>query len=127
MRYVILAANSDMISHEQSTELLDATMSVLEENTAESTPQSGKGIIDKWLVELHKTENATEIADTLERVKTQLESDQINNEELSGLLSTLATQTTEFSTLMGSEGDIAPRLEGLASSLRTMAGELNHS
>ena len=126
MPFVILAVNSDMISHEQSTELLDATMSVLEEDMANSTPQSGKGVIDKWLVELRKTENATEITDTLEHVKTQLESDQINNEELSELLSTLATQTTEFSTLMGSEGDIAPRLEGLASSLRTMAGQLSH-
>jgi hypothetical protein len=116
-----------MISHEQSTELLDATMSVLEGNAAESTPQSGKGIIDKWLVELRKTENATDITNTLEHVKTQLESDQINADELSELLSTLATQTTEFSTLMGSEGDIAPRLEGLASSLRTMAGQLGNS
>lgn len=127
MPFVILAANSDMISHEQSTELLDATMSVLEGNVADSTPQSGKGIIDKWLVELRKTENATDITNTLEHVKTQLESDQINADELSELLSTLATQTTEFSTLMGSEGDIAPRLEGLASSLRTMAGQLGNS
>jgi hypothetical protein len=115
-----------MISHEQSTELLDATMTVLEEKGTDSTPQSGTGIIDKWLVELRQADNATEIADILERVKTQLKSDQINTEELSQELSTLATKTTEFSTLMGSEGDIATRLEGLASALRSMAGELGH-
>lgn len=116
-----------MISHEQSTDLLDATMSVLEENGTNSTPQSGTGIIDQWLVQLRPAENATEIADLLERVKTQLKSDQIDAAELSQLLETLATQTTEFSTLMGSEGDIAPRLEGLSSALRSLAGQLSHA
>lgn len=116
-----------MISHEQSTELLDATMVVLEENGANLTPQSGTGIIDQWLVELRPVENATEIADLLERVKTQLKSDQIDVNELTQLLEALATQTTEFSTLMGSEGDIAPRLEALSSALRSLAGQLGNS
>ncbi|MDB5242752.1 MAG: hypothetical protein JWP57_3377 [Spirosoma sp.] len=116
-----------MITHEQSTELLDATMSVLEEIGDNSTPQSGTGIIDQWLVQLRPVDNATEITDLLEQVKTQLKSDQIKADELSGLLSTLSTKTTEFSTLMGSEGDIAPRLEALASSLRSLAGQLNHA
>ena len=116
-----------MISHEQSTELLDATMVALEETGADSTPQSGTGIIDQWLVELNQVENATGIADLLERVKTQLKSDQIDAKELSQLIETLATQTTEFSTLMGSEGDIAPRLEGLASALRSLSGQLGNA
>ncbi|GAB3641636.1 hypothetical protein [Spirosoma arcticum] len=116
-----------MISHEQSTELLDATMVVLEGDTTNITPQSGTGIIDQWLVELRQVENATEITDLLERVKTQLKSDQIDVAELSQLLETLATQTTEFSTLMGSEGDIAPRLEAVSSTLRSLAGQLGNS
>ena len=116
-----------MISHEQSTDLLDATMAVLEENGPDSTPQSGTGIIDQWLVQLRPADNATEITDLLERVKSQLKSDQINADELSELLSTLATKITEFSTLMGSEGDMATRLEALASALRSMAGQLGHA
>jgi hypothetical protein len=116
-----------MISHEQSTELLDATMVVLEGDTTNTTPQSGTGIIDQWLVELRPVENATEITDLLEQVKTRLKSDQIDAAELSQLLETLATQTTEFSTLMGSEGDIAPRLEAVSSALRSLAGQLGNS
>lgn len=116
-----------MISHEQSTELLDATMTVLEDDGVGSTPQSGTGIIDQWLVQLRPVENATELVNLLERVKTQLRSDQLDATELSQLMETLATQTTEFSTLMGSEGDIAPRLEAVASALRSMAGQLGNS
>ncbi len=102
-------------------------MVALEGTGANSTPQSGTGIIDQWLVELNQVENATEITDLLERVKTQLKSDQIDAKELSQLIETLATQTTEFSTLMGSEGDIAPRLEGLASALRSLSGQLGNA
>ncbi|RYC68944.1 MULTISPECIES: hypothetical protein [Spirosoma] len=115
-----------MLNHEESTDLLDSTMGVLEADVTNETPQSGTGVIDQWLEQLRQTDNATEIADTLERVKTQLKSDQINTSELSGLLQTLATQTTEFSTLMGSEGDIAPRLEGLSSALRSLAGQIGN-
>lgn len=115
-----------MLSHEESTTLLDATMRILESDITNETPQTGTGVVDQWLDELRKAENADDIADTLERVKTQLKSDQINASELSQLLETLATQTTEFSTLMGSEGDIAPRLEGLSSALRSLAGQLSN-
>ena len=99
-------------------------MEVLEADLTNATPQNGTGVIDQWLVQLSQAENATQITDTLEQVKTQLKSDQINAGELSQLLETLATQTAEFSTNMGSEGDIAPRLEGLSSALRSMAGQL---
>ena len=115
-----------MFTHEESTTLLDSTMDVLEGDLTSTTPQSGKGIIDQWLTQLRQAENATDITDTLEQVKTQIESDQINTDELIQLLDTLATQTAEFSAMMGSEGDIAPRLEGLASALKSLAGQLRH-
>lgn len=114
-----------MLTHEESTDLLDSTMSVLEGDLTNATPQSGRGVIDQWLEQLRKTENATDITNTLEQVKTQLESDQINAQELAQLLNTLATQTSEFSTMMGSEGDIAPRLEGLSSALTSLAGQIS--
>ena len=116
-----------MLNHEESTTLLDSTMAVLEVEPNTATPQSGTGVIDQWLVELHKAENATDIATTLEQVKTQLKSDQINTGELTQLLTTLATQTAEFSTMMGSEGDMATRLEALASALKSLAGQLGNS
>ncbi len=102
-------------------------MAVLDVDTNTATPQSGTGVIDQWLVELHKAENATDIAATLEQVKTQLKSDQINTGELTELLTTLATQTAEFSTMMGSEGDMATRLEGLSSALKSLAGQIGNA
>lgn len=115
-----------MLSHEKSTDLLDSTMSILESDITNETPQNGTGVIDQWLQQLHQSDNAKEIANTLERVKTQLKSDQINTSELSQLLEKLATETAEFSTRMGPEGDIAYRLDGLSSSLRSLAGQLSN-
>ncbi|AUD03350.1 hypothetical protein [Spirosoma pollinicola] len=115
-----------MFTHEESTTLLDSTMDVLEGDLASKTPQSGTGILDQWLAELNKAENAKDISSTLEQLKTQLKSDQINTDELVQVLETLATQTAEFSTMMGSEGDIAPRLEGLAATLRSLAGQVGN-
>lgn len=115
-----------MLSHEESTELLDSTMDVLNIPSDTSTPQHGVGVINGWLNELRQADNATAITATLEQVKTQLESGQVNPATLSDLLNTLATQTLEFSTFMGSEGDIAPRLEGVSSALRSMAGQVSN-
>jgi DNA repair ATPase RecN len=101
-------------------------MAILEGDTPVETPQSGLGILDQWLQQLHQADNATDITTSLEQVKTQLKSDQINGNELGQLLDTLATQTAEFSTLMGAEGDISSRLEGLSAALRTLAGQLSN-
>lgn len=113
-----------MTSPEQPTELLDATMNVLAENETDLTPQRGTGVIDQWLVQLRQTDNATGIENSLERVKTQLKSGQIDAGELSHLFSTLAAQITEFSAPMKSESDVATRLRELSSALRTLAGQL---
>jgi hypothetical protein len=115
-----------MFTHEESTTLLDSTMEVLEGDLASATPQSGTGIIDQWINELNQSENAKDIAATLEQVKTQLKSDQINTTELVSLLDGLATQITEFSALMGPEGDISSRLEGLASALKSLSGQIGN-
>ena len=113
-----------MLTPEESADLLDSTMDILENESA--TPQSGLGVIDKWLVQLQETENAKAIANTLEQVKTQLQNDQINTHELSQLFDTLATQTIEFSTFVGSEGDMAVRLEAVSSALQWLAGQVKH-
>lgn len=115
-----------MFTHEQSSSLLDSTMDVLEGDSGQKTPQSGLGIIDQWLAELHKAENTTAIYSTLEQVKTQLESGQMRTDKLVELLNTLATQTLEFSPMLGSEGDISTRLEALSAGLRTLAGQIGN-
>ncbi|GAB2518852.1 hypothetical protein [Spirosoma aerophilum] len=115
-----------MFTHEEASTLLDSTMNVLEGDLATTTPQSGTGILDQWLAEISKADNTKDITSTLEQLKTQLKSDQINTAELVSVLETLATQTTEFSTMMGPEGDLAYRLEGLASALKSLAGQLGN-
>lgn len=116
-----------MFTHEDSSTLLDSTMAVLEGDLTSTTPQNGTGVIDQWLVELHKAENTKDITSTLEQLKTQLTSAQINTDELVKLMETLATQTTEFSTMMGPEGDLAYRLDGLASLLKSVAGQVGNT
>lgn len=114
-----------MILTDQLIKLLNATMSVLDGTGPDATPQRGTGIIDQWLVQLRRTENATEITNSLERVKTQLKSGQIDVEELSQLLERLATHTVEVSMVTGLEGDADPQLEKLSSALRSLAGQLS--
>lgn len=116
-----------MLTYEAANTLLDLTMDVLEGEVAGTTPHSGKGIIDRWLDQLRQTDNATALVSSLEALKTQLESNEIRSADLSTLLTTLATQTLEFSTYLGSEGDMAIRLESLAAELKSLAGRLHHS
>ncbi|MBN8823259.1 MULTISPECIES: hypothetical protein [unclassified Spirosoma] len=116
-----------MFTHEDASELLDSTMTVLESESGSTTPQDGSPIIDQWLTQLHQADNAGPIAQTLEQVKEQLQMDSINSDELCRLLNTLATQTSEFSTMMGSEGDMATRLEALSAGLKLLAGQVNHA
>lgn len=115
-----------MLTPEESAELLDSTMDVLEGDLTTVTPRSGLGVIDQWLEQLRQTENAKEITSTLEQVKTQLESNEIDQTELIQLFDRLARQTTEFSTMVGSEGDMAVRLEAVSSALQSLAGQLGN-
>lgn len=113
-----------MVTHEQSTDLLDTTMQTLEGDLTTATPQSGKGIIDQWINALREGENTNEIANTLDQLKTQLDSGQPNAGELQQLLLTLAEQTRLIGTELGAEGDLAPRLEALSAALRNAGGQL---
>lgn len=115
-----------MFTHEESSTLLDSTMDVLESDLGSLTPESGTSVIDQWLAQLNKAENTKDITSTLEQIKVQAETNPANTGELAKLLDTLATQTVEFSTMMGPEGDIATRLEALSAALRSIAGQLGN-
>ncbi|GAB3798886.1 hypothetical protein GCM10028819_20980 [Spirosoma humi] len=115
-----------MFTHEESSTLLDSTMDVLEGDLASITPESGTGIIDQWLAQLNKAENTKDITSTLEQIKALTEKNPADTGALVQLLETLSTQTAEFSTKMGPEGDIATRLEALSSALRLLAGQVGN-
>ena len=113
-----------MESHEETTDLLDTTMTTLTTDVAAMTPQSGKGVIDQWIDTLSESENTKDIVNLLQQLKTQLESGEPNPEETGKILFDLATQTHELGVTVGPEGDMPPRLEALAATLQTTAGQL---
>lgn len=115
-----------MTPHEQTSDLLDATLTTLEGDIANATPQTGTGIIDEWLEQLRQGENTKAIADSLEHLKTLLESNQLDTAQLEQLLHTLADQTQELSSKLGPEGDIVTGLVSLASALHKAAGQLKN-
>ena len=114
------------MSHEEVSTLLDATMGTLHADITNETPQTGTGILDQWLDQLREAANADALVNTMERLKTQLKSDQFNAKELSGVLDEVSKKTSEFSANMGSDGDIAIRLEAVASALRELAGQIGN-
>lgn len=101
-------------------------MDVLDSDPGSIKPESGTGVIDQWLAQLSQAENTKDITSTLEQVKAQAEANPADTDELAKLLESLATQTGEFSTMMGAEGDMATRLEALSAALRSMAGQLGN-
>ena len=102
--------------------MLDSTMAVLETDPNQVVPENGVSVINNWLAELRQAENATDIVNTLEQLKNQLESNLSANTNIDPVLTKLATQTSEFSTFMGAEGDVATRLEALAAALQLLMG-----
>ncbi len=114
------------MSHEEVSALLDATMGTLHADITNETPQTGTSILDQWLGQLGATANADALTKAMEQLKTQLKSDQPNAEQLSGVLNELSKKTSEFSVNMGSDGDVAIRLESVASALRELAGQVGN-
>ncbi len=114
-----------MTSHAEWSDLLDNTMAVLQVDAPVLTPQTGKGILDEWISAVSQGENTTELVDSLEELKTQLESNS-GSDTIVTLLQQLADQTAEFSTMVGAEGDMSTRLEALASALRALGGQLEN-
>lgn len=116
-----------MDSHEEATDLLDSTMVTLTTEVTDLTPQSGKGVIDRWISTLSESENTTEIVDLLQQLKTQLESGTPNHGEVQQILLDMATHTHEMGVKVGPEGDIATRLEALGAALQNVAGQLSNA
>lgn len=101
-------------------------MAVLQADIPTLTPQTGKGVLDEWIAMIGSGENTTELVTSLESLKTQLESNP-DPKAMEEALMNLATQTREFGTTLGAEGDISTRLEALSSALRTLAGQLGNA
>ncbi|GAA4450107.1 hypothetical protein GCM10023189_10240 [Nibrella saemangeumensis] len=116
-----------MLSHEKSTDLLDATMAALEGDPSSAAPQESRGLLDQWINALREGENTKEVADTLEQLKGQLTTDQPNPDELYQTLKNLVDKTKFLSTEVGPEGDLFTRLEGLVTALQQFSDKLANS
>ncbi|MBO0930910.1 hypothetical protein [Fibrella aquatilis] len=113
-----------MESHEEASDLLDQTMDTLKPGVMDMTPQNGKGVLDQWINTLGDAENTRELTNLLQQLKTQLEAGDPNPGEMQQILTDLSTNTHEMSVSVGPEGDMATRLEALASTLQATAGQL---
>lgn len=118
------AVNDSMESHEETSDLLDQTMATLKPGVMEMTPQTGKGVLDQWIAALGEAENTHELTDLLQQLKTQLVAGDPNPGQMHQILTDLSTNTHEMSVTVGPEGDMATRLEALASTLKITAGQL---
>ncbi len=114
-----------MLTPEQSDTLLDTTMDVLQADIPTLTPQSGKGILDSWLDAIRQADNAHDLVDSLEELKTLLEAN-AEPKSIETTLGKLADQTRLMSSSVGASGDLASRLDALSSALRTLAGHLGN-
>ena len=114
-----------MLSPEQSATMLDTTMDVLQTDVPTLTPQSGKGILDGWLDAIRQADNAHDLVDSMEELKTLLETG-AEPQAIETALGKMADQTRLMSSTVGAEGELATRLEALSSALRTLAGQLGH-
>ena len=114
-----------MLSPEQSATLLDTTMDVLRTDVPTLTPQTGKGILDNWLNAVRQADNAHDLVDAMEELKTLLEAG-TDPASIETALGKLADQTRLMSSTVGAEGELAPRLEALSSALRSLAGQLGN-
>ncbi|GAB3564403.1 hypothetical protein GCM10027578_09800 [Spirosoma luteolum] len=118
---------SFMINHEESTELLDQTMSLFRSTDPELPQLPDSTVIDQWIAVLREGSNTSDIAQSLGTLKQTIESEKADHGALETLLNKLADQVTQLSTSVGSEGDMVTRLQGLAAALHTLAGKLSNT
>ncbi|WP_461096473.1 hypothetical protein [Spirosoma luteolum] len=116
-----------MINHEESTELLDQTMSLFRSTDPELPQLPDSTVIDQWIAVLREGSNTSDIAQSLGTLKQTIESEKADHGALETLLNKLADQVTQLSTSVGSEGDMVTRLQGLAAALHTLAGKLSNT
>ncbi|GAA4399518.1 hypothetical protein GCM10023187_11500 [Nibrella viscosa] len=115
-----------MLSHEKSTNLLDATMTALEGEPASVASQESIGLVDQWIQALRDSENTREVAGALEQLKHQLTAGQPNPDELYQTLKELADKTQFLSTEVGPEGDLFTRMKGLVTALQQFSDRLSN-
>ena len=107
---------------------LNDTSALLEETTnALSQPEqpaseTATTLIDQWIGALSEGENTQEFAGQLTELKTMLQNTPAEAGAVGPLMGKLAQKLTEFSTQVGSEGELPPLLTGLAAALRKAGG-----
>ena len=115
-----------MENQDQYAPLLDTTMVTLTTDIAELTPQSGKGVIDQWISLLGQSEQANEVTELLQLLKTQLVGGGTNPGAIRELLLDLANHAEATMTGPDIGNDVQLRLTALTSALQTVAAKLGN-
>ncbi|GAB3261064.1 hypothetical protein GCM10027347_25850 [Larkinella harenae] len=116
-----MAHQHSQVPHATAKTLIDATMESFDGGPLQTSPQDGISLIDDWLRSL-KTSEADNVANTLQKLKTALESPQFDNVHLRSLLFGLAEQAEQWAGK--ADGEFPDRLDSLAVALRNFGNQL---
>jgi len=109
------------VPHSRATTLIDSTVQSFDGGPLDISTQEGISLIDDWMKSL-KTSEASNIADTLQKLKDALKGPIIDNKHVRDLLNGLADQTERWLPQAG--GEFPARLKTLADSLRNFGSQL---
>lgn len=116
-----MASQHSQAPHANATTLIDATVGTFDGGPFNTSTLEGISLINDWLHSL-KTSEASNVANTLQKLKTALESPMIDNAHVRDLLFGLADQADRWATQAG--GEYPVRLESLAVALRNFGNQL---
>jgi len=105
-----------------TTALLEETISFLMAENKELTAENGVSLADQWIVPLQSSENTKPIAEEVKKLKTLLQENPVNNENVTNQLNNIAEKVAVLAPDMGTEGEMPSLLTALATALR-MSGE----
>lgn len=110
-----------MMTLNDTSALLDETTVALSHPEQPAT-QVATTLIDQWIAALSEGENTQEFAGQLTELKAMLQNTPANARAVGMLMGQLAEKLTQFSTQVGSEGELPSLLMGLAAALRQAGG-----
>ncbi|KAA6437025.1 hypothetical protein FEM33_20095 [Dyadobacter flavalbus] len=104
------------------TALLEETISQLMAGTETLTAEKGILLADQWIGPLQSSENTKPIAEEVQKLKSLLQAQPVNEENVTAQLNHIAEKVAVLAPDMGTEGEMPSLLAALATALR-MSGE----
>lgn len=111
-----------MKSLADTTELLETTTSMLMSDDDSVTPQAGVELIDQWIGILSESENTSQIADQLAKLRALLMAKPTDSDQIASQMETIAANVLLIAPETGAEGEMPSLLAALSAALRIGSG-----